>query len=1504
MKRPTRIPWAGLLAAAFGAVAAAAQDAAQDDRETDHRYLVHERTTRIDAAGRRTVRIHAVLEILKPSAIDTAGDASVEYNAYYQTARLVRAETRTRDGRTIPVAKNAIHDVVVKPADDCNMYTDARTLSFAMPQVEVGARVDYEIELTDRRATIPGFGWDQVRIDAGVPVERFCYRLEVPASATYTIRTPNLAVEPVVERSGRAVVRTWTLTNVPPMRFEWRMPDPRSLSRAILVSSVPSWDAVRDWYDGLVRGKDRIPDELKARAGELTAGAKTEAEKVQALYTFVQTGIRYVGLELGRSAYEPHEVGETYRFRYGDCKDKSLLLCALLRECGIGASLALVHPWSFEAIATDVPGPAQFNHAIVACEVGGRRLWLDPTVRHLASSSVPRPLQNADALVLGDRGKGLTRIPADGADANLARNVLDIRMDAFGHCIVRDTDELSGDADHGNRLGIEGEDPKEARQQAERFVEGRSAEAKYRGHGHGDPADVSKPFAVWVEYEADDTMVRTEDGFALQLAADGSPVSGAIALWPEGYPADPDEPRRQDWVSSCSEARELVCRLHLPPGFRLGMPVAPRQFTLAQGVLSVRSAEIDQGVEVTIRAERRPARIRAADWREAAAATRRAIAQATAVIVVQDDLRAWLARKQPRQALEAARAASARAPGDPGALRREAQILWACGLHDAARKAWTGAIRLDPSNLAARVELAGSFGFPAEAADGEDALPPAFFDRDAIVRVLGEAVDRATDRPAALRALARAHECDDRGRLFMPEAPYEKAIGIYRGILRDAPDDRLTLLRLGDCLIAAGHYEEAETAFRAVSTRRPGDLGAKVGLWTCAALRGRADEAISMLRSVAGGATADQEMARLVAAAMQRGLYAEAADLIERNAPMSNAGQAARQMAGLMRRMGGRPAQHPRDFLDLATARGAALSLLAAAAAESPAHALRCLSRRIEAGDDDARAAVGLLRMALGASGRDTRFVWDLLRGEFVCTERPLSPEDAEIILTPPSELARSARLTLYATREGDGWRIAGFRPFALGVSWLARVASSYLDEGDQARARPCVDRMVSVAMDARGGGRGESEGETSYPLLKGVLDLPYQDGATRMAAVLAAGIVAPDTAPRALVYARQALKAMPDQLSLAKLAAVAHMLMDDHAGAVAALEPFAAKRVLDRESRALYAQSLAESLRFDEAMAEFRALEEIYSTDPTWSRARIHALLSRGRYEEALREMQANAGRMEPLEAILTEAAIRGNLGQREELAGLRARLDGMPEIQDRARMAMWQAFEMAGDGDRALEQLQCALLANPRSPTALLHLALEWLARGHTAEAETLLAEVGRKDDRPRLTAEQRRSLAELTEAAGRFADAIECWDDPGLARHGREGVYRLMHRGVCLELTGRADEARQAYAAAVKEWGAEVWPGPLLRHLAGERPLQDLVAMNEALPSPALKADRLCEINFYAGAQALARGRRDEAVAFFRKAIDTRSTVSREWREAQAFLRRCAPAASPEPARPATP
>lgn len=86
-----------------------------------------------------------------------------------------------------------------------------------------------------------------------------------------------------------------------------------------------------------------------------------------------------------------------------------------------------------------------------------------------------------------------------------------------------------------------------------------------------------------------------------------------------------------------------------------------------------------------------------------------------------------------------------------------------------------------------------------------------------------------------------------RGHLYMDRDQFEKAAGLFRGILRRSPGNFTARLLLAHCLLAEAHLGEAEPELLACRQMRPDTPEPLLGLATCAQERGDNAKALTLL---------------------------------------------------------------------------------------------------------------------------------------------------------------------------------------------------------------------------------------------------------------------------------------------------------------------------------------------------------------------------------------------------------------------------------------------------------------------------------------------------------------------------------------------------------------------------------------------------------------------------------------------------------------------------------
>ena len=145
---------------------------------------------------------------------------------------------------------------------------------------------------------------------------------------------------------------------------------------------------------------------------EIARIASTETDpskRVAAALQLVQDRIRYVYIGLNGGNFMPATADETWARRFGDCKAKTALLLAILRELGIRGEAVLVNSRGGDGLNERLPNPAFFDHVVARVNLGGKAYWLDGA--RLGDKTLDPPLSLRWVLPLRTAGGDLERVP-------------------------------------------------------------------------------------------------------------------------------------------------------------------------------------------------------------------------------------------------------------------------------------------------------------------------------------------------------------------------------------------------------------------------------------------------------------------------------------------------------------------------------------------------------------------------------------------------------------------------------------------------------------------------------------------------------------------------------------------------------------------------------------------------------------------------------------------------------------------------------------------------------------------------------------------------------------------------------------------------------------------------------------------------------------------------------------------------------------------------------------
>ncbi len=384
----------------------------------------------------------------------------------------------TREGRQMAVAREDYHSEngkvrelkawLIRASGDVKKYGKDQTADVASVNNDVYNEARYKVILAGDDAEAGDvFGYQTVTEERSffnqdiwsfqvrIPVLMSRYTLALPSNWRASSVTFNHAkVEPTVSGS----TYSWEMRNLAPIDPEPASPEVTNLAPRIAVSYYPaegarqngartfdSWTEVSRWYTELTDPQAASNELIVAKARQLTAGAKTELEKIRAIARYAQD-LQYISIQIGIGGYRPHAAADVFAKSYGDCKDKANLMRAMLKAVNIDSYLVLIFSGDATYVREEWASPSWFNHCIIAVKVSdetqaptvvahpklGRLLIFDATDDVTPVGDLPEHEQGSFALVAAGDGGTLMRMPTTPPEANRVERQSEVTLNAEG----------------------------------------------------------------------------------------------------------------------------------------------------------------------------------------------------------------------------------------------------------------------------------------------------------------------------------------------------------------------------------------------------------------------------------------------------------------------------------------------------------------------------------------------------------------------------------------------------------------------------------------------------------------------------------------------------------------------------------------------------------------------------------------------------------------------------------------------------------------------------------------------------------------------------------------------------------------------------------------------------------------------------------------------------------------------------------------------------------------
>lgn len=358
-------------------------------------------------------------------------EQSVGYSSTFSEISDLEAYSFIPDDRN-KFKKIQVKDFVTTDSRSAGVfYDDQKKISYLFPALGADSKtvISYTKKYYEPRL------WGYYMFSSYFPVQKSVFKVKAPVEVKLNFSMYGIdegMVEYAENKKGKYNIYTWTAEKVDKIQLS-KGADGILHTAPHLIIHVDHYDFngqkinvlgdvgdLHAWYQNFLKGIDGDDNvEVKNMVDKIIAGKRTELEKVEAIYDWVQQNIKYIAIEDGLGGFRPRTSNTVFTRRYGDCKDMSNLLHNMLDMANIPSNLAWIGTTAIPYSHSEVPTPMADNHMICTYVNGGKYYFLDATDQYNMLGTPTSHIQGREALVnKGTKDFELVNVPVVAADQN------------------------------------------------------------------------------------------------------------------------------------------------------------------------------------------------------------------------------------------------------------------------------------------------------------------------------------------------------------------------------------------------------------------------------------------------------------------------------------------------------------------------------------------------------------------------------------------------------------------------------------------------------------------------------------------------------------------------------------------------------------------------------------------------------------------------------------------------------------------------------------------------------------------------------------------------------------------------------------------------------------------------------------------------------------------------------------------------------------------------------
>ncbi len=281
-------------------------------------------------------------------------------------------------------------------------------------------------------------------------IQQSVFEVEAPVDLSLRYKILNCNYKPEVTKAEGKEVYKWNTKNLTAYKLEKHSGDRENFIPRVLLApnkfqlddydgDMTSWKNYGDWINKLYQKTSELKEDRIAYFKNLVKDEKTDIGKAEKLYSYLQTNMRYVSIQLGIGGWRPFPASFVDEKKYGDCKALSNFLKSALDAVGVKSNLLIIYrDYDYQTVDEKFPMNA-FNHVILSIPQPKDTIWLECTSNTLPFAYLDETTLNRKAVMVTENGGVLVNTPMSNYKNNTDNIFTTIIVDEEGGAKVKST---------------------------------------------------------------------------------------------------------------------------------------------------------------------------------------------------------------------------------------------------------------------------------------------------------------------------------------------------------------------------------------------------------------------------------------------------------------------------------------------------------------------------------------------------------------------------------------------------------------------------------------------------------------------------------------------------------------------------------------------------------------------------------------------------------------------------------------------------------------------------------------------------------------------------------------------------------------------------------------------------------------------------------------------------------------------------------------------------------